>query len=252
MQGGWMENVAEPLDASGLYPGTNYSTRGASYDEYPGQKQSVVRFTAVWEPSDRFDATLKMFRSYTKRNDASSTVLWSCADGPGVNPTHLGIWPDPTQICPDHQAKLKITGPLPPAEIAEAAPRLTENSRFHYKLDQYVHTLQMNLDLDNFTLTSVTGLWDYRHREYTNYGYTSWAVVVSKQGESGEAFTQELRLASSFDGPVNFTVGGFYEKTERDLQAPVQLVPSGFFHILLGAPVTPWPHPGPYEGTYIN
>ena len=252
MQGGWMENVAEPLDASGLYPGTNYSTRGASYDEYPGQKQSVVRFTAVWEPSERFDATLKMFRSYTKRNDASSTVLWSCADGPGVHPTHLGIWTDPTQICPDHSARLKITGPLPPAEIAEAAPRLTEDSRFHYKLDQYVHTLQMNLDLDNFTLTSVTGLWDYRHREFTNYGYTSWAVVVSKQGESGEAFTQELRLASSFDGPVNFTVGGFYEKTERDLQAPVQLVPSGFFPIVIGAAVTPWPHPGPYEGTYIN
>ena len=251
MQGGWMENVAEPLDASGLYPGTNYSTRGASYDEYPGQKQSVVRFTAVWEPSERFDATLKMFRSYTKRNDASSTVLWSCADGPGVHPTHLGIWTDPTQICPDHSARLKITGPLPPAEIAEAAPRLTEDSRFHYKLDQYVHTLQMNLELDNFTLTSVTGLWDYRHREYTNYGYTSWAVVVSKQGESGEAFTQELRLASSFDGPVNFTVGGFYEKTERDLQAPVQLVPSGFFNIF-GLQVTPWPHPGPYQGSYIN
>ena len=75
IQGGWMENVAEPLDASSLYPGTNYSTRGASYEEYPAQKQSVVRFTAVWEPNERFDATLKMFRSYTKRNDASSTVL---------------------------------------------------------------------------------------------------------------------------------------------------------------------------------
>ncbi len=252
MQGGWVENVAEPLDASALYPGTSYSTRGASYDEYPAQKQSVVRFTAVWEPSERFDATLKMFRSYTKRNDAAATILWSCADGPGAHPTHLGIWPDPTQSCPDHAAKLKRTGPLPPAEIAEAAPRLTEDSRFHYKLDQYVHTLQMNLDLGDFTLTSVSGLWDYRHREFTNYGYTSWAVVVSKQGESGEAFTQELRLSSNLDGPLNFTVGGFYEKTERDLQAPVQLVPSGFFHILLGAAVTPWPHPGPYQGAYIN
>ena len=165
-----------------------------------------------------------------------------------MHPTHLGIWPDPTQIYPNHGAKLKITGPLPPAEIAEAAPRLTENSRFHYKLDQYVHTLQLNLDLDDFLLTSVTGLWDYRHREFTNYGYTSWAVVVSKQGESGEAFTQELRLASTLDGPVNFTVGGFYEKTERDLQAPVQLVPSGFFNIVLGADVKHLAAPGAVPG----
>ncbi len=251
MQGGWIENVAEPLDASALYPGTHYMTRGASYDEYPAQKQSVFRATAVWEPNERFDATLKVFRSYTKRNDGGTTILYACADGPGVHPTHLGIWPDPTQICPDHSPKLKRTGALPPAEIARTAPHLSEDSRFHYKLDQYVHTLQMNLELGDFTLSSATGLWDYRHREYTNYGYTSWGVVVSKQGESGDAFTQELRLASNLNGPVNFTVGGFYEKTERDLNAPVQLVPSGFFNIL-GLNVTPWPHPGPYEGTYIN
>ena len=107
MQGGWVENVAEPLDASGLYPGTNYSTRGASYDEYPAQKQSVVRFTAVWEPNERFDATLKMFRSYTKRNDAAATILWSCADGPGANPDAPGhlARPDADLSGPQRQAE---------------------------------------------------------------------------------------------------------------------------------------------------
>ncbi len=251
MQGGWLDNVATPLDASALYPGTDFATRGASYDEYPAQKQSVVRFTSVWEPSDTFDATLKLFRSYTKRNDAGTTILWSCADGPGAAPTHLGIWPDPTQTCPDAKARLRRTGPLPPAEIAAVAPAYGEDSRLHYKLDQTIHTLQMNWELGDFTLTSLTGLWDYRHREYTNYGYTSWAVVVSKQGESGEAFTQELRLASNFTGPLNFTLGAFIEDAERELNAPVQLVPSGFFGIF-GLNVTPFQGDGPYSGTYIN
>ena len=73
----------------------------------------------------------------------------------------------------------------------------------------------MNLDLGNFTLSSSTGIWDYRHREHTNYGYTSWGVVTSKQGESDKAFTQELRIASNFDGPINFMAGIFIEDAER-------------------------------------
>ena len=247
MKGGWLKNVAEPLDLSPLYPGTDYATRGASYDDYPGQKQAVVRFTTVFEPNDRFDATYKLFRSYTKRNDAGQTVLYACADGPGVNPTFLGIWPDPTQTCPNDRGRLERTGPLLDTRIAETLPYVSDSSRFHYKLAQYVHTLQMNWDLGNFTLTSSSGYWDYRHREYTNYGYTSWGIVASKQGESGQAFTTEVRLTSNFDGPVNFTTGVFYEDLERTLNAGTQLVPSA---VLPG--VVPWSGPGPYNGTFIN
>ncbi len=174
MKGGWLDNVAQPLDVSALYPGTDWQTRGASYDEYPAQKQAVVRFTTVFEPSERFDATLKIFRSYTKRNDAGQTVLYACADGPGVHPTFLGIWPDPTQTCPDDRGRLERSGALLPVEVADSLPYVSEDARFHYKLAQYVHTLQMNLELDSFTLSSTTGYWDYRHREYTNYGYTSY------------------------------------------------------------------------------
>ncbi len=75
--------------------------------------------------------------------------------------------------------------------------------------------------------------------------------MASKQGESGKAFTQELRLTSNFDGPLNFTVGGFIEDAERQLNAPVQLVPSGFFG-LFGLDVTPFQGSGAYAGTYIN
>jgi outer membrane receptor protein involved in Fe transport len=247
MSGGWLDNLAEPLDASALYPGTNYETRGASYDEYPAQKQSVVRFTAVWEPTENFDATLKMFRSYTKRNDAGQTTLYACADGPGANPTFLGIWADPTQSCPDDRARLNRTGALAPLEVAREDPIVSEDGKFHYKLAQYVHTLQLNWEVGDFTVSSSTGYWDYRHREHTAYGYTSWGVVTSKQGEEGEAFTQEVRVASNFDGPINFTVGGFYENAERSLKAPVQLVPSAILPNNLPSTI-----PGPYEGSYLN
>ena len=254
MQDGWLKNSAEPLDVSALYAGDPNLTfpvmaRGATDDDkFPNQSQAVVRFTAVWEPNENFDATLKMFRSYSKQNEAGYTVLYDCFAGPGNNPTYLPF-PDPTQTCPDQKAKLIRNSALPPAEVANAHPYIGEDTRFFNKLAQYVHTLQMNWQInDNFTLSSVTGYWDYRHREYTNYDYTSYGVVVSKQGESGESWSQELRLQSDFDGPVNFMVGAFYEDTERDLDAPVQILPGAF----VGGPFIAADPNNPYDGSYIN
>ena len=39
--------------------------------------------------------------------------------------------------------------------------------------------------------------------------------MVSTPGEKGHSFTQELRLQSSYEGPVNFTIGGFFESSKR-------------------------------------
>ncbi len=244
MQGGYLKNSAEPLDTTALNSGPS---RGASYDDYPKQDQHVIRLTTVWEPTDNFDATLKLFKSYSKQNDAGRTVLFACADGPGANPHYSpALGPDPTQTCLDKHPRLERNGALPPAAVINNHPGLDESDRLFNKLDNKLATLEMNLELDNFTLTSMTGYWDYRHREYTNYDYTSFAIVVSKQGEGGDAITQELRLQSTFDGPVNFMLGGFYEDMQRDLDAPVQILPNAFFG---------GPDPDPnsiYPGTSIN
>jgi iron complex outermembrane receptor protein len=253
MQGGYLKNSAQPIDPN-ITEVTGDPTRGASYDEFPKQRQNVVRFTAVWEPVENFDATLKIFRSYSKQNDAGRTVLYACADGPGANP-YYGVGqafliPDPTQTCPDSKPRLERNGALPPASIANAHPFIDEDSRFHNKLDNEIQTLELNWDIGDLTLTSVTGHWDYRHREYTNYDYTSYGIVISKQGESGESWTQELRLQSNFDGPLNFMLGAFYEDMERDLVAPVQILPNIFF---AGTGLIPNEDPdSPYFGSSLN
>ncbi|MEQ8483775.1 MAG: TonB-dependent receptor [Pseudomonadales bacterium] len=245
MQGGYLKNSARPIDPHPLYF-DDLPARGASYDEFPEQKQSVVRVTGVWQPADNFDATLKVFRSYTKQNDAGLTVLYSCAAGVGGNPTFFGV-PDPTQTCASGP-RLRRNGALPAAAIANAHPFIDEDTRFFNRATNEIQTLELNWDLGDFSLTSVTGHWDYRHREYTNYDYTSYAVVISKQGESGKSWTQELRLQSSFDGPLNFMLGGFYEDMERDLDAPVQILPQAFYP----PGFMPNPDPGPYQGSFIN
>ena len=249
MQGGYLKNSARPIDPN-VTEITGDPTRGASYDEFPQQEQSVVRLTGVWEPREDFQAKLKLFKSRSKQNDAGRTVLYACADGPGANPFYLGF-PDPTQVCPDSEPKLRRNGALPPASVADAHPFIDADSRFNNTFTNETATLELTWDFENFTLTSLTGWWDYHHREYTNYDYTSYSVVISRQGESGDSWSEELRLQSNFDGPFNFMVGGYYEDMQRDLDAPVQILPNILFaaipdFIPNGDPTSP------YFGANIN
>jgi iron complex outermembrane receptor protein len=90
-------------------------------------------------------------------------------------------------------------------------------------------------------VTSTTGAWDHREREYTGYSYDSFAGVTSKQGESGESWEQEVRVHTDFKFPLNFTFGGFFEKDQYGHYAPITLLPLG-----------PTAQPGPYFGSYLT
>lgn len=95
--------------------------------------------------------------------------------------------------------------------------------------DTLLSDLTANLALDGATLTSVTS---YIKRDITvnrdasaltgsvsvDLGFPSAAVLLpSKLVDTTdlEQFTQELRLASTGDGPLQWVVGGFYSKVDR-------------------------------------
>ena len=82
----------------------------------------------------------------------------------------------------------------------------------------------MNLEwaLDSVTITSLTGFTDANATEdhdndrqaigrpdtiLANHSINSWSTT--------EQFSQELRIASNLDGPVQFTLGGLYWMEER-------------------------------------
>jgi outer membrane receptor protein involved in Fe transport len=245
MSGGYLKNSSAVIPVNPLNAAAGLALRGPSYDVYPQQEQEVTRITAVYTPIENFEAKFKWFWSESEQNDGQgNTILFACADGVGTNPYFNDLFggqlvPDPTQTCTS-EPKHRRNGSLPPAEIANAHPFIDAGDRLHNTVRNAIYTLEMNYTFGDLTFTSLSGFWRYKHREYTNYDWTSYAVVVSQQGESGESFTQELRVQSSFDSPFNFMLGAFWEDMERDLDAPVQIFSGG-----------PTAQPGPYFGSWI-
>ncbi|MET0530597.1 MAG: TonB-dependent receptor [Microvirga sp.] len=78
---------------------------------------------------------------------------------------------------------------------------------------QVFSTLEMNYDVANdVTLTSVTGYYDLKSRSLTAGSlFGTYSPFGANKRYHREEFTQELRLASDFDSPLNFMVGGFYQ-----------------------------------------
>ena len=83
--------------------------------------------------------------------------------------------------------------------------------------------LQFDLDLsDTLSLTSVSGILNMDAIDYDGYSYGGFlpgpngtrlpgAAGSSDPINKLEQYTQELRLASDFDGSFNFMLGAFYE-----------------------------------------
>lgn len=88
-------------------------------------------------------------------------------------------------------------------------------------IKNYGFSGQVDFDLtDSLALTSISA---YRAvRSFTNQDsdFTSADIIGNNQADTAiNTYTQELRIASDFDGPLNFLLGGFYFKEDIDIES---------------------------------
>ncbi len=186
----------------------------------PREREYLGRVTLKWEPTDELTATLKVSGAYNKNVGASYNFgVTACEDGfSTLNPTFAC-----GQKFVTHQNNI-------PADIAANFPYAGEDGKLYNRYKSFAVTGNVNYELENMTLTSVTNYnWNNNrwacacdHQSSSPNGvdrYTgaplpggTWAT----ENSSLDAFSQELRLLTSYDGPVNVMIGAYYQKTKRN------------------------------------
>jgi outer membrane receptor protein involved in Fe transport len=229
MQGGYITDIARPIASNPVadpWPGVmGGQLAGANFDKYPKTKELIERLTTVWKPTSNFDATLKVLGSYY-HDDASfgsqgiaGPCLGTAALPSSGNPIYAaalgGAWIDPYYKCgPNNRTTDDGT---PPQQILQNFLGAPGDGKYYTLTQIFQTTFQMNYHLPWATLTSVTGYYHLNASEFDNYDNTTYAETPDKQDENTHVFTQEIRLATNFNGPVNFTGGGFFEHERRYL-----------------------------------
>ncbi|WP_379551392.1 TonB-dependent receptor [Qipengyuania sp. DGS5-3] len=104
------------------------------------------------------------------------------------------------------------------------------------EVDNYGASIQMDYQAGPISITSITSYRELENSFLTDIDFTSADIATETRAQDVETFTQELRFASDFDGPINFLLGGYYfdESISQDsaIQNGSQI--RNFFEILAG------------------
>ena len=78
------------------------------------------------------------------------------------------------------------------------------------QVTNYGGSVQADLELGALSLTSITSYRELENFFLSDIDYSSADLATETRDQKVETFTQELRIASDFDGPINFLLGGFF------------------------------------------
>jgi outer membrane receptor protein involved in Fe transport len=177
----------------------------ATIKHFPKEEETFLRGTIAFKPVEGFTWRLKGTYTHTDIEGGPSyySDVTACPYGVGQ-----GLVDSATNCANDGRI---LTSQLPPAFLA-LDPYLGTNGNGYRDNKQALVTNTFDFDLtDALTFTSVTGYYRIRERLASNGGYAVSSVNGFSVVFDQDQITQELRLRSSFDSPINFLVGGFYE-----------------------------------------
>lgn len=215
---GYLKNLARPIANPFYNPATgapaSVATLPGASDTRPGESEILGRFTLKFDPTPDFSATLKVAANYT---DDSGAGVATQNIGPctGPNPRVNGI-PDPFGEC---IADNRITLGDVPAHIASTIRGRGVNSDGSPggEMRLWLGSLDLRYEMGALSLASLTGYSNMRYTYFSGADQTTYSQLTVYEDQIQRDFSQEVRLSSDFEGPLNFLVGAFFQHTYRSV-----------------------------------
>lgn len=175
-------------------------------------EEFYVRGTVKWEPTDQFTATIKAnYGSNNSDNPAAASVYYNCPTGQTAG--------NPAIPC---ARAFQSSGNRFPSALAASVPYANENGQAGNQYHSWAINANIAYEMDNVTLTSVTNYnWNRNIFQFDadSVSRSGAPSVFATEWSTFHAFSEELRALTSYDGPVNLMIGGYYQKTKRDYLA---------------------------------
>ena len=205
------KNIADPVPyntfdvATGVV--TPHTAEPAVKDE-PGLREYTGRFTLTADPNEKLSLKFKVSASkYENNNNTYNYIIYNGPFGYEQNNPNFPVGP--------HYV---VTNNNIPTDIAPYVFK-AGNGDLGDEYKSHQETFTLGYQFDRLSLTSVTNYQHYTNLFICDCDYEAasnnkgtWAT----EDQKWDAFSEELRLLSQFDSPVNFMIGALYQKTNRD------------------------------------
>ena len=180
------ETVAVSL-AGGYNRRDGYVTDTGYNGKSNGRNRYFVRGQMLFEPTS--DLKIRLIADYDKIDENCCAVFQLANGNPVIN------------------ALTGRTTAVPNPFLDQTRTNFPSNN----KVENYGASAQIDYNFGNVALTSITSYRRSNALTSQDSDFSSGDFLGSNTGDIRlKTFTQELRLASKFDGPLNFLIGGYY------------------------------------------
>jgi len=212
---GWVKNTAQSQPAS-VDPLGFAIPGGGGIDDLPDREDLTGRMNAVWTPTDRFEANLRL--DLARNRQQGNAQLVRCFGLNGSPMTVFGV-PTPGDNC---QKSFKADYPVPPAELLLSEP--SEFGSVGQKWDSRSASLRLDYEFENLLLTSVTGYQEYEVDHLQTTANAGGQIPFFEHTDYDNV-SQELRLQSRFSSPLNVFVGVLYTDSDLEFRNAARIAP---------------------------
>ncbi|WP_084421661.1 TonB-dependent receptor [Henriciella litoralis] len=205
---GWLKNVAAPIVNPVEIEPTFALQPGALDDRLGGRESYAGRISVLYEPNSDFSALLKFQAANVETDGLGATYeAMYCSDGA----SHTYNLPEPSGDC---KLNGRTTVSAMNANLAKYFP-FARNGIPYSETESKLGSLQLEYDAGLFSISSVTGYYDASVRGLGNASNAQYMYFPGGNGVSDEQISQEIRLTTEFDGPLNYIVGAYADHQER-------------------------------------
>jgi iron complex outermembrane receptor protein len=194
--------VSDTLAVRGavLFGGMDGYINDPTGGDTPNAENSSGRLTAVWKPNDRFDVKLKAEFGDNRQGGAIVTQIGFC---PPTPPFVAATGFCTSALAGGDDGQINLDRRTSPGQVMSL-----ESNEFVASANYYT---------DAGTLTSITAHLHYHYQLDLDADQGPADGLNSSFPEQQDQFSQELRWTSELDGPVQFTIGGYYQESDLDL-----------------------------------
>jgi outer membrane receptor protein involved in Fe transport len=205
---GWIKNNA-PAQANPFQPFAPLPGAANGQDTSPRGHETSGRIALTWQPTDDFEAKLKVTLNSERLNTQAPNNDNFCTNGLTV-PNTLGV-PESHTDCLEN--KIRTVSNLPP-QLAVNYP-YGNGGVPYFRSSLGLASLILTKKFGDISVTSTTGYYDQSYKGAGTSDFGEFAQIFAVEAEHFRQFNEELRVNTDFGGPINGMAGVYYESAHR-------------------------------------
>ncbi|MEE4212068.1 MAG: TonB-dependent receptor [Parvularcula sp.] len=182
-------------------------------EDLKDRDETYVRAQLRWEPSDRFDATIRASLWRMGGNGAGDFGYFTAGTplNPGGGAFTLDEVLSTTLLPVNQRVGAGLNSPVDPDPFT-----IARDADFLVDIDQQTLDAEFNYDFGFASAKLLIGYADFAITRTGDGDFSIQPSAFEGQTDLAETFSQELQLTSNGDGPLEWTIGAFHltDKTQ--------------------------------------